>query len=204
MAYREIDDRETAIDAPITSELMTAMRDNLEAIRIGDATSPKSNINSKVSVIHLNALKRGTPTAGRYVVWTETGHDQEDNSSIVSVRFRTTGEYRVQVSARTGSTRGSGDNNPPNSFFSAIVKVQSSGTTTTLQTVTFGSQLVSAGGTDSTHNTQKFEFDRTFQATDFLFVEYDEISFSQGSVTLSIGVSDPETMYGVDVRGNIT
>lgn len=204
MAFREIHDHEVGVDAPITNELLTAIRDNLEAIRTGDATAPTTTVSSSSSVIGVDALKRGTPSAGIHTIWSQTSYQDSDDTSLFQINIHTTGEYRIRMLARCGTSESGGDNRPPTSSYNLILKRERGGTITTLRTDNALSQQSELNADSPNGNEIRYDVDLDLEAGDDLIVEFDEINFAQGSVTILIGVSDPEAMYGVDVRGTLT
>ena len=81
--YRDIEESEVAIDAPITTSLMTALRDNTVAIQEAHSTAPK---------ILKNCLSRGIPTAGNTVVAHSVTHRAvSQDTDILDMEFLTTG-----------------------------------------------------------------------------------------------------------------
>ncbi len=197
MSYIEIDDSEIAIDAPITNNLITKLRDNLDAIKNGDSSAPQTTTHGKTSIINRDVLKRSTPTAGTYIIWHSQSSADGDDSSVLSCYVDTAGEYKIEVNARHGQTENTGDQLPLNHTGTVSLRVtdHSDDTTTVLQTDTI-----------NRFEAANYSIDRNFATADqtiFLKVEANGDRMRM-VFSLSIGVADSDTMYGIDVRGNLT
>ena len=220
MAYREIDESEVAIDAPISHALITAIRDNLTAIVEGQATAPTTTTHSKSSVINRACFSKGTQSAGDYIIAETSGECSGDDTSVATVVIQTDGIYKINVNARIGSTERSGDRLPAKT--EATINVNKNGSLIT--TLFFG--VFSA---DFTVRINPYAFFETVDgvsvqvpakrstnqsrevqcsAGDVISVAVDGGSDgsadAQVSVVLSVGVADSDAMYGVDARSVLT
>lgn len=213
--YREIEESEVAIDAPITTSLVTALRDNLEAITEGHSSAPTTVTNSKSCVIGLDAFKTGTPSAGNHIIMESTGHSVGDDTSVISLTCRTTGNYRIILHSRVGITERAGDVLPPNS--QARVRVYQSGVTDAHLDATI-STFTSYFTSSTTGNPTiylgdwirmvQINKDIDITAGDVITVDVDDepvgTSKAQVSTTLQVGVADSDALYGVDFRSTLT
>jgi|TARA_R100000479_G_C6390188_1_gene204753 hypothetical protein len=210
MAYREIDESEVAIDAPITHTLITTLRDNLEAIRTGDSTAPRTTAGSPSSdsVLNRAIFKRNTPSAGVYCIWQASAVADADDSNVIQVYINTEGRYRYRLNARCGSTEqeNSGDNKPPVGEANINVYRTVGASTTLLSSNTIKSQTTYGGdAADAATGHLKLDFIPSTQAVgEIITIEVDEVLQAQVLVNLQVGTSDSEAMYGVDVRGLLT
>ncbi len=179
--YREIEESEVAIDAPITTSLITAIRDNPIAILEGDATSP---------TISKSAFVR-TPSAGNFVVLETVTHQAvEDNNSAIQVKCLITGDYRFRLHIRNGMEDG-------DKFFQHEEEVE-----VILKTggTTYMSHTVASGVA------KKFTTDpATISAGTIVTMEVGPVNTDDGgvhdldynaTVVFSIGISDSEGLYG--------
>ncbi len=220
MAYREIEESEVAIDAPISHALVTALRDNLTAIVEGQATAPTTTTHSKSSVINRACFSKGTPSAGDYIIAETSGECRGDDTSVTTVVIQTTGIYKINLNARIGSTERSGDRLPAKT--QATLNVNKNGSL--INTLFFG--VISVDFTDRINPYTFFEIvdgsdvqvsakkstniAREVQCTagDVISVAVDGGSDGTGdstvSVVLSLGVADSDAMYGVDARSVLT
>tara|TARA_R110002167_G_scaffold77747_2_gene215648 strand:+ start:2166 stop:2720 length:555 start_codon:yes stop_codon:yes gene_type:complete len=100
--YRAISDTEVAVDAPITQQLMQALKDNIHAIRQGDSSAPDLSW-----VIHPNPVAGnmriygGTETYGVAEVVGATADTFGPNHTMLR-----TGEFRfrITISKTSGDT----------------------------------------------------------------------------------------------------
>lgn len=189
--YRDIEESEVAIDAPITTSLMTALRDNTIAIQESHSTAPK---------ILKNCLSRGTPTAGNTVVAHSVTHRAvSEDTSILSMEFLTTGEYRIVVETRNGMEVGQEAPSRDNEISVTTLKLIN--TSDVISTITTQETKPS--------ETTQILINRSMTAGERLFIninhsnEDDDTVHSDedysATITFSVGVSDTNTPYGVDV-----
>ncbi len=187
--YREIEESEVAIDAPITTSLMTALRDNPVAIAEGDSTAPK---------ILKNTLSLGAPTAGNTVIAHSVTHRAvSEDTSILSMEFLTTGIYRIVVETRNGMEVGQA--NPSRDHEKCVTTLSLVGTS--------GGTSVITNMTTRPSETTQILIDRSMTATERLFIQIrplvNDIDFGpqqdfSATSTFTIGVSNSDTPYGVD------
>lgn len=88
--YRAISDTEVAVDAPLTQQLMQALKDNEVAVREGDATAPRIDHRAIVE-----------PVVGDFRVF--GGTDTKGNLEISNANSDTTGQTHTIL--RTGTYR---------------------------------------------------------------------------------------------------
>ena len=178
--FREIEESEVAIDAPITTSLMTAIRDNPIAILEGDATAP---------TILKTAFVR-TPSAGGFVVLEAVTHQsEEDNNAALQAQCLITGNYRFRLHVRNAIETGQNDFAHEEDV---EVKLKSGGTTYIHQTVESGA-------------VSTFTSEQTISANTIVILEVGPILRDDGgdhdidynaTVVWSIGISDSEGLYG--------
>lgn len=211
MAYRAVDESEIAIDAPITNSLVTAIRDNLEAIRTGDSTAPRTTAGnpSSDSVLSIDIFKRDTPSPGVYCIWQASAVADQDDTDAIQVVIKTAGQYRYRINARCGTSErtGGGDTTPPLGQANVNVNRTVGATTTTILSRTVYSQQSSDSGGNPVLTELRLDFEISTQAVgEIITIHIDEVNnldgeHAQVSVALQVGTSDSEAMYGVDVRG---
>ena len=101
--YRNINDTEVAVDAPLTQQLMQALKDNVLAIQEGDSTAPKLQLVLNES--------HTAPTAGDNVI---LGIDlstlTRGEDFTATVKFRIAGTYRVRTRVAAIEDNGNSDN----------------------------------------------------------------------------------------------
>jgi len=89
--YRNVNDTEVAVDAPLTQQLMQALKDNVLAIAEGDDTASSVRVNPK-------AITK-TIAAGDFTIFRLTGkqNTQSDDTNItIKFKFRIGGTVRVR------------------------------------------------------------------------------------------------------------
>lgn len=89
--YRNVNDTEVAVDAPITQQLMQALKDNVLAIQEGDSTASTVRINPK-------ALTK-TIAAGNFSILRIGGKQNtqtEITSTTIKWKFRIGGTVRIR------------------------------------------------------------------------------------------------------------
>lgn len=89
--YRNVNDTEVAVDAPITQQLMQALKDNVLAIQEGDSTASSVRINPK-------ALTK-TIAAGDFTILRLVGkqNTQADQTHItIKFKFRIGGTVKIR------------------------------------------------------------------------------------------------------------
>ena len=178
--YREIDKSEVAIDAPITTSLMTAIRDNPIAILEGDATAP---------TISKSAFVR-TPSAGNFVVLeTVTHQSEEDNNIALQAQCLITGNYKFRLHVRNAIETGQNDFAHQEDV---EVKLKTGGTTYMQHTVESGAVATFTSDSPITANTVVTLEVGPIQRG--LGGEHD-IDYN-ATVVWSIGISDSEGLYG--------
>ena len=108
--YRAISDTEVAVDAPLTQQLMQALKDNILAIQEGDATA--SGV--RVALAALQSYET-TPTAGDVQIAQFSIGGEHDGGVLdgddleVDFVIRVAGDYSLKFRGMSGS--GSGANN---------------------------------------------------------------------------------------------
>ena len=84
--FRAINDTEIAVDAPLTQQLMQALRDNLLAIQEGDATAPQIAVPNATVGNKIVAVTR---------VHMRSAGETQKNFIGIPIGIRRTGTYRV-------------------------------------------------------------------------------------------------------------
>ena len=101
--FRNINDTEVAVDAPLTQQLMQALKDNVLSIQEGDSTAPRLQLVLNES--------HTTPTAGDNVI---LGIDlstlTQGEDFTATIKFRIAGTYRVRTRLACLSDSGNSDN----------------------------------------------------------------------------------------------
>jgi hypothetical protein len=195
--YNAITDSEISLDAPVKNELMKALKDNPKAIAEGDASAPTTTDGGKTSTINHSALSLETNDYGDVIIWQETGYCVNADSSICSIYIRNAGKYRFTANVRNGSTEARDAS--VNSSAKATVRVRQNDHNNGDAITTINStELVNGAVMYHVH-----DLDLAANVTIFLRVE-ETVSRIQVSATLSCSVVNPDAMYGVDVRGNLT
>jgi hypothetical protein len=177
--YRAISDTEVAVDAPLTQQLMQALKDNVVATAEGSSGAPR------VEHVALQGCD-GTPAAGNYVInhgmvfAEQQGHDDE-----LLFKFRKAGVYKVGIHASAQTGVGSNQDVVVN-----IYKSTDSGGS-------YGSSLHSftldASGTNQIDN----DYDITFAAGDWVKIR---ATTTTGILALAVNISvaDENAIFGVD------
>ncbi|MDA8977540.1 hypothetical protein N9F71_00805 [bacterium] len=159
--YRGISDTEVAVDAPITQQLMQALKDNMTAIREGDDSAPRLSY-----VVHPN------PVAGNMRIYGGTA-----TYGVTEVSGATTDTFGPEhTMLRTGDFR----------FRITISKT--SGDTCRAILYKNGS-VVSTGGTIGSTSLATHTHDEAFEFGDTWKVKFDKTSGSVfgGQVRVAIG-----------------
>ena len=160
--YRAVSDTEVAVDAPLTQQLMQALKDNLDAIRTGDDSAPDLSW-----VVHPN------PVAGNMRIYGGTGTNGiAEISGVTSDTFGPThtmlrtGEFRFRITVSKSTGLGS---------CRAVLYKNGS--------------VISTGGVIGASTSATHTHDGTFTYGDTWKVKLDEInqSVSGGSVHVAIG-----------------
>jgi len=99
--YRAISDTEVAVDAPLTQQLMQALKDNVLAIQEGDATAPK---------IAYGALAYTAPTPGSYLQNQATRFNHDDYDFDIEFQANVAGTYKFTVNTFVASFSGTSSN----------------------------------------------------------------------------------------------
>ena len=160
--YRAISDTEVAVDAPITQQLMQALKDNLNAIREGDSSAPR-----------LSYLVHPNPVAGNMRIYGGTG-----TNGIAEISGVTSDAYGpTHTMLRTGTFR----------FRVVCSKSGSSGSAKAY--LYKGGTLVGTGGVIGGSSTITNTFDVAFNYGDTWRVRFEEINqgVSSGAVFVAIG-----------------
>ena len=160
--YRGISDTEVAVDAPITQQLMQALKDNMTAIREGDASAPD-----------LSWLVHPNPVAGNMRIYggtstngvTEISGVTSDTYGPTHTMLRT-GVFRFQVVCSKSGNQGSAK--------AYLYK---------------GGSVVGTGGVIGGSSTITNTFDVAFNYGDTWRVRFEEINqgVSGGEVEVAIG-----------------
>ena len=160
--YRGISDTEVAVDAPITQQLMQALKDNLTAIREGDSSAPDLSW-----VVHPN------PTAGNTRIY--GGESINGKTEVSDATSDTFGPEHTML--RTGTFR----------FRMTISKTSSGGVCRTI--LYKNDSIVHTGGNIGSSSSATYEHDLAMEYGDVWKVQMDEVSGSVfgGKVEVAIG-----------------
>ena len=163
--YRGISDTEVAVDAPITQQLMQALKDNLEAIRTGDASAPDLSY-----VVHPN------PVAGNMRIYGGTS-----TNGVTEISGVTTDTYGpTHTMLRSGTFR-----------FRVVCSKSSgaSGSGSARAYLYKGSTIVGTGGVIGGSTTITNTHDVAFNYGDTWRILFQEINqgVSGGKVEVAIG-----------------
>ena len=181
--YRAISDTEVAVDAPLTQQLMQALKDNVLAIQEGDSTA--SGV--RVALAALQSYET-TPTAGdvqigQFSIGGEHGSLLDGDDLEVDFVIRVAGVYSLKFRGMSGSgTAG-------HSCVFKIQKKPDGGSFSDLATNTINS----AGGAVTRDTDQTLAVGDTIR---FSFVASGSIS---GSMYGGISVGDTNAIPGVQV-----
>ena len=205
--YRAIADSELTIDAPITTQLVTALRDNPIAIAEGDSSAPTTARSGQTSsngtltkVIFADAFKKPTlPTPGFTCIFEQNAVAVSADTSLLSFRCKQSGVYRFHLTTRNGTTEQRNDSTNTTSRATVKVKITDHSDDDSVETIS-----------GLTHDVSHFQvnyqsFNMTVNDTETVFIAIEEPDDNiQLSMTLRVGVSDDDAMYGISLRGNIT
>ena len=176
--YRTISDTEVAVDAPLTQQLMQALKDNVVATAEGSSGAPR------VEHVALQGCD-GTPAAGNYVInhgniFSEySGTDDE-----LRFKFRKSGVYRVGM---YGAAQQATGNN-----FSTVINVYKS----TNNGSSYGSSLYNFT-LDQSGQTNDQYYDITVAANNWVKIRAASVS-GRFSLAVNIAVADSNAIFGVD------
>ena len=176
--YRTISDTEVAVDAPLTQQLMQALKDNVAATAEGSSGAPR------VEHIALQGCD-GTPAAGNYVI--NYGHIFSEDAGfddLIRFQFRKSGVYRVGMYA--SSQTGTGSN------VSTDINVYRS----TNNGSSYGSSLYTYNAAQNGEVDDQ-SYDITVSANDWVKI----VATTQAGkfmLSVNIAVADSNAIFGVD------
>jgi len=176
--YRAISDTEVAVDAPLTQQLMQALKDNVAATAEGSSGAPR------IEHVALQGCD-GTPAAGNYVInhgniFTEySGADDE-----LRFQFRKSGVYRVGMYGAAQEAIGSNR--------STVVNVYKS----TNNGSSYGSSLYNFTLNQNGQTNDQF-YDITVAANDWVKIRAASVQ-GKFSLAVNIAVADINAIFGVD------
>ena len=179
--YRNINDTEVAVDAPLTQQLMQSLKDNVLAIQEGDSTAVTAG---KTIALAALASFAATPAAGDNVIAMSSGHSTDGVDITSGFKIRVAGTYRLRL---VGDHRGLlGSSN------SATYKIEKStnsgGAYSDLQTTT-----------KTSDESFTLTDDEACNAGDFIRFSIPSNTNSEASFFATISVSDDNAIYGVQV-----
>jgi len=181
--YRVISDTEVAVDAPLTQQLMQALKDNDTATAEGSAGAPR------IQHVALEGCD-GTPSAGNIIIAETSKGYVDDNASACEIKTRVAGEFKF-----TAHIVNVGIGSDVNTRVTIQMKKQSSGVTTNI-----GSSGQADNGEVAT-----VAYTGTFAAGDRVYVDVNENnSLVGGVVTLKCSVADDNAIYGVQAYSVLT
>lgn len=206
--YREISEAEVAVGAPITQQLMHAIKDNMLAYREGDATAQPVSYKALQSVAE--------PTAGEVIIAQSSFHlafnvftanqgnyfnPQLGTATQIPccfIRIKRKGTYRVKLSVRAGSE--THENSDDGNEFVNTAKVESAFSREGQDSEAISSVLSLSSG-----NRVEVAIDKTLEEGDLVYIRIEETNFDNPvgfhcSAVLSIGVSDTNAIWGVDAQ----
>jgi len=186
--YREINDTEVAVDAPLTQQLMQALKDNVLAIQEGDSTASNVRINPKALTKTINV---GDFTILRIGGLQSTQSTQTHRT--IKFKFRIGGSVRVRARFEY-IDNGSYDN----SSWSVVKTASSDGST---------SNIISGSDNSGSQN-HDFNATGTFLADDSIHISIDTQEDASIKFHLSIGCDDKDilgqTVFYTDADDEIT
>ena len=194
--YREISDPEVAVGAPITQQLMHALKDNPLAYRENDTTAPQ---------ISYKALQSpAEPSAGEVIICQAVGHIDSDALGTLitgkcAITIRRKGAYRIRLTVRSGTATfaGSDDGNIDSS--TATIGVQRFSGDNSFDPYFLNNNSLGDG------NKLSATIDQKLDPNDYLLVVPVETdSPMELSIVLTVGVSDTNAIYGVDAIARTT
>lgn len=178
--YRTISDTEIAVDAPLTQQLMQALKDNDTATAEGSAGAPR------IQHVALEGCD-GTPSAGDYVINSATIFSEtQGNDDQVLFKFRKAGAYKIGIYLVAGEGVGSNFDVTAN-----VYKSTDNGSS-------YGSSLYNVTADASSANTTNdADYDITVTANDWAKIA---VTTTTGRFRLAviIGVADENAIFGVD------
>jgi hypothetical protein len=176
--YRAISDTEVAVDAPLTQQLMQALKDNVVATAEGSSGAPR------VEHVALQGCD-GTPAAGNYVInfgniFSEySGFDDE-----LRFMFRKSGVYRVGMAAASRQATGSN--------FSTVINVYKS----TDNGSSYGSSLFNFDANQNGALNDQY-YDINVAANDWVKIRAATVN-GRFTLNVNIAVADSNAIFGVD------
>ena len=170
--YREINDTEVAVDAPLTQQLMQALKDNILAIQEGDATASNVRVTPQ-------ALTK-TISQGDFTLLRIVGHQNFDGTTTkrtIKFKARMAGQIKIQGTVKYVDAGGVGGDD----LTFKVIKETSGGTTSDEVTVTdtSGSTTHTISGTNV-----------SFNADDMFYIEITTQELAEARFHLTFGCSD--------------
>lgn len=198
--YRDILASEVAVDAPLTQQLIQALKDNPLAIQEGDSTAVAQG-----KVIQHGALEgHDQPiTAGDNVIYEDTinpGTSVNGRTSSI-VKIRKAGTYRLSAFCETRGSDGS-DDDADFSLFRKPSGGSNARITSSTRTAISGTSSISSGLlTLDNDSVALVQVDIALSVGDEVNAEIDDIGTRADPAIMKfqICVSDDNAMYGVDV-----
>ena len=178
--YTAISDTQVAVDAPLTQQLMQALKDNGTATAEGSAGAPR------IQHVALEGCD-GTPAAGNYVINSATIFSEtQGNDDEVLFKFRKAGVYKIGIYLVAGEGVGSNFDVDAN-----VYKSTDNGSS-------YGSSLYSFTADASSSNTTRDEdYNITVAANDWAKIRVTTIT-GRFRLAVIIGVADENAIFGVD------
>jgi hypothetical protein len=180
--YRKISATELEVGKPLTSQLIKAIRDNPLAYRTGDSSLEKR--------ISYKAFSTQQPVAGDVMIAQSCGHDNETDT-IVAIKIRREGQYRVKYQYRSGARATQGDGNID------VTRVELQ-----LMVLDANGEIFSLEDNVTVlaeRNTVTNVNDIYLYENDIIYVTHTETDgAAELSFNLSVGVADTNAIWGVD------
>jgi hypothetical protein len=175
--YREINNTEVAVDAPLTQQLMQALKDNVIAIAEGDDTASTVRITPKALT---DTISQGDFTLLRIVGHQNTQDSGSGTDTHRTIKFRARMNGQIKIQGRVKYT----DIGSQDTMTFKIIKETSAGSTSNEVTVT------DSGG-DTTHT---ISTNVSFNADDMLYIQITTQDDADVKFHVTFGCSDKEIL----------
>ena len=186
--YRKISEAEVAVGAPLTQQLFHALKDNTLAYREGDSSIPNPPS-------YKSFFSQQEPNAGEVIIAQSVAHLNNSTGAAVSVNIRRTGNFRVRMTFRAGTSTfsGSKDGNINVSQQSAIFRRLRAG-----EIHTYHTAVISNGQMSSNL------FDLRLEEGDIIYVDVTENDPPmEATVILTVAVEDTNALWGIEALGRL-
>ena len=186
--YRKISEAEVAVGSPLTQQLFNALIDNTLAYREGDSSIPSPPS-------YKAFFSQQEPTAGEVIIAQSVAHLNDSTGAAVSVNIRRTGNFRVRMTFRAGTSTfsGSKDGNINPTQQSATFRRLRAG-----EIHTYHTAIISHGQISANY------FDISLQDGDIIYVDVTENDPPmEATVVLTVAVADTNALWGIEALGRL-